>query len=132
MLIVTYIFQWRLFHEKYQRKNRTLELEQGEGARAEYSSIARTDTLIEQDEQKWAWHLYSLITNKLSLNVGKSNVLIFRGKNTTIPAINISIKGILVEEKDHAQYLGVFIDNKAFFSKHIEHVKTKLMKGNTI
>ena len=43
-----------------------------------------------------------------SLNVGKSNVLIFKGKYTTTPAINISIDRTLVEEKDNAKYLCLY------------------------
>ena len=73
-----------------------------------------------------------LIANKLSLNVGKSNLLVFRRKNTHVPLLNININGLAVEEKDYAKYLGVLIDNKLSFEKHIEHVNGKLTKGNAI
>ena len=73
-----------------------------------------------------------LVANKLSLNVGKSNVLLFRGKNKSTPSINIQINGISVEEKEHTKYLGIQIDNKLTFEKHIEHVKSRLIKGNAI
>jgi hypothetical protein len=73
-----------------------------------------------------------LAANKLSLNVGKSNVLLFRGRNQTLPPINLIINGLPVSEKDSAKYLGVMIDNRLTFSKHIEHVKSKLIRGNAI
>ena len=74
-----------------------------------------------------------LIANKLSLNVGKSNLLIFRHKNNnSIPALNIKINGLAVDEKDHAKYLGILIDNKLTFIHHIQHVNSKLTKGNAI
>ena len=74
-----------------------------------------------------------LIANKLSLNVKKSNVLLFRTKNSTgIRKINIKINGIDVEEKLYAKYLGVLIDNKLSYTEHINHVNSKLIKGNAI
>ena len=54
-----------------------------------------------------------LIANKLSLNVGKSNVLLFRQSNKQPPPpINITINGLPVDGKEHAKYLGIIIDNK--------------------
>ena len=44
----------------------------------------------------------------------------------------LNINGLAVEEKDYAKYLGVLIDNKLSFEKHIEHVNGKLTKGNAI
>ena len=64
--------------------------------------------------------------------MGKSNVLLFRGRNQTLPPINLIINGLPVTEKDNAKYLGIMIDNKLTFSKHIEHVKSKLLRGNAI
>ena len=74
-----------------------------------------------------------LVANKLSLNVKKSNVLLFRGKNSKISRnINIVINGTQAEEKQDAKYLGVMLDNKLSYSCHIKHVKAKITKGNAI
>ncbi len=74
-----------------------------------------------------------LIANKLSLNVGKSNILLFRQSNKQPPPpINITIDGLPVDEKEHAKYLGIIIDNKLNFKKHIDHVKSSLVKGCAI
>ena len=74
-----------------------------------------------------------LTANKLSLNVKKSNVLVFRTKNSPITRkIRIKINGTDAEEKNDAKYLGVMIDNKLSYVSHINHVKAKLTKGNAI
>ncbi len=71
-----------------------------------------------------------LAANKLSLNVKKSNFLHFHNDNCKKPTINLKLNGIDVEEKEVTKYLGVFIDNKLSWKSHIEHVKTKLSRGN--
>ena len=74
-----------------------------------------------------------LIANKLSLNVKKTKVLLFRPKNESRAAkINIILNGTPIEESEFAKYLGVIIDNKLSFEHHINQVKSKLIKGNAI
>ena len=71
-----------------------------------------------------------LAANKLSLNVKKSNFLHFhQGKERKI-TLNLTLNGTKVEEKTVAKYLGVFIDNKLNWKAHIQHVLTKLSRGN--
>ncbi len=87
---------------------------------------AGTEDLLNQELSKVSvW----LAANKLSLNVKKSNFLHFHhGKHK--PTINLKLNETIVEEKEVTKYLGVFIDNKLTWKPHIEHVKTKLSKGN--
>ena len=74
-----------------------------------------------------------LIANQLSLNVKKSNALLFRMKNDVCdPIVNIVINGDTVEEKQHTKYLGVILDHKLTYEQHINHVNAKLIKGNAI
>ncbi len=74
-----------------------------------------------------------LKANKLSLNIKKSNILVFRNKVTkTTETIDVKINGSPIEEKTYAKYLGLLIDNKLTFEKHIDHVLTKMKKGNGI
>ena len=74
-----------------------------------------------------------LVANKLSLNVKKSNVLLFRTKNESKTAkINLVLDGIPIEEKQSAKYLGVILDHKFTYENHAKHVKSKLIKGNAI
>ena len=64
--------------------------------------------IVEQTINQELIHVSNwLIANKLSLNVKKSNVLVFRTKDSTVNRhINITINGAQAEEKSHAKYLG--------------------------
>ena len=104
---------------------------------ADDNAIVLSDTDIKRLEHTLNTELIHvsnwLIANKLSLNVGKSNVLLFRRSNKQPPPpINITINGLPVDEKEHAKYLGIIIDNKLTFKKHIDHVKSRLVKGCAI
>ena len=88
-----------------------------------------TENLLNQELSKVSdW----LSANKLSLNVKKSNFLHFRHGHSKKQnqKINLELNGSKVEEKEVAKYLGVLIDNKLSWKSHIEHVKTKLSRGN--
>ena len=74
-----------------------------------------------------------LIANKLSLNVKKSNALLFRTKNeSSAPKINLQLNGSPIEEKISAKYLGIIMDHKFTYEEHIKQVRSKLIKGNAI
>ena len=95
-----------------------------------------------------------LAANKLSLNVSKSKLLIFNNKSSCINnnavspvatehvegtpednntpcdgSVAININGELLEEVDHAKYLGTLMDNKLNWSYQIDAVGLKLAKG---
>ena len=71
-----------------------------------------------------------LIANKLSLNVKKSNVILFKSQmHKQQDKINIYINHELLEGKKFTKYLGLLIDNKLTWENHIEHVNFKLSKG---
>ena len=74
-----------------------------------------------------------LKANKLSLNVKKTNFMVFRNKkDNSGPLLNLAINGETVEEVQCAKYLGIFIDHKLTFKEHINHVSKKLTRGNTL
>ena len=68
-----------------------------------------------------------LISNKLSLNVGKSCFLKF----SLLPKndINIKIASSTLEQKRVTKYLGVLIDDKLSWKDHIQSINIKLRKG---
>jgi hypothetical protein len=76
-----------------------------------------------------------LAANKLSLNVGKSKLLIFdnkRKQNDNVEngnTINITLNGQNLKEVDNAKYLGVLIDNKLNWTHQINAINMKLAKG---
>ena len=73
------------------------------------------------------------IANKISLNVKKSNLLLFRTKNEPSSIkINLVLNGSPIEEKCKAKYLGVILDHKLTYEHHIKQIRSKLIKGNAI
>ena len=53
-----------------------------------------------------------LNANKLTLNVEKSNLVLFRKTKKTLDTLNIKIKGEQIQQKEYTKYLGILIDNK--------------------
>ena len=68
-----------------------------------------------------------LAANKLSLNVGKSKLLVFNNKRKV--EVNLTLNGEPLKEVDHAKYLGILIDNKLNWIPQINAVNLKVSKG---
>ena len=66
--------------------------------------------------------------NKLFLNHNKTNYLVFSKKKTKFK-FNIHINKHLLQEKTNIKYLGITIDNKLLWNKHLENLKTSLSKA---
>ena len=83
------------------------------------------ETLNEELKNVFQW----LLSNKLSLNVKKSNFVIFRPVRKKPPRnINLEINSDSIEELESTKYLGVILDQNLNWKKHISHVSTKLSK----
>ena len=84
-------------------------------------SNPETEQLLNEEMQKI---LDWLTTNKLALNVDKSNYLIFTtGKNMKF---HLTLNNEILQEKDHKKYLGVIIDNnleKSYYSNQITTIQ---------
>jgi hypothetical protein len=63
--------------------------------------------------------------NKLSLNVGKTNYVLFSRK-TVIAHLEIKIGSVSIERKHHIKFLGIWVDEKLEWSDHVLHCKAKL------
>ena len=72
-----------------------------------------------------------LKANKLMINVKKSNLIVFKVGNSQSAGetINIYIENQILEPKDTAKYLGVYIDKRLSWDRHIEHINSKLNRG---
>lgn len=76
-----------------------------------------------------------LTANKLTLNIKKSNFVIFKPyqKKTTLE-VNIKMydnslqKYVDLECKEHVKYLGLLIDSKLSWKCHIDYISTKISK----
>ena len=73
-----------------------------------YESNKNTESIINEELQKVTeW----LVTNRLSLNVDKSNYLVFLFKNKR-DTLNITMNNEILHEKEETKYLGIIIDRK--------------------
>ena len=70
-----------------------------------------------------------LNTNKLTLNYKKTKFMIFTNKRYTQrfkSKFKVNINKQNIEKVQEFKYLGVIIDNKLTWSKHIEYLRTKI------
>ena len=73
-----------------------------------------------------------LNANRLSLNIDKTNFMIFRPKSKKEQCPTIHINGSSILEVDSAKFLGVIIDNKLNWLEHIKCISRKIAKGTGI
>ena len=70
-----------------------------------------------------------LNTNKLSLNVEKSNHVIFHPPQQKVHSINITVHQKKLEHKEYIKYLGVLIDSKLSWKSHIWEILKKVSRS---
>ena len=70
-----------------------------------------------------------LQSNKLTLNVDKSNFILFRPPQKSVRDITLRINNEIITQKSDCKYLGVFFDQHLTWIKHINYVNLKLSKG---
>ena len=70
-----------------------------------------------------------LKANKLSLNITKTQFMLFSGFKNTKPSINLKIEGESISETVKSKFLGVIIDNKLFWKDHIAYISGKIARG---
>ena len=73
-----------------------------------------------------------LQTNKLSLNVDKSNFMIFKGNKKDTSNVHIKIGGGSISLVCETNFLGVTIDDKLTWKCHIENISRKIYKSLAI
>ena len=68
--------------------------------------------------------------NKLSLNLSKTNFILFHTKNKSVPNnYTLSIDGIEIAQADKVKFLGVMIDKKLDWKNQIIYTSNKLAKS---
>ena len=72
-----------------------------------------------------------LAANKLTLNVSKSNMVLFHSKQKKVDFNQhvIKINNEVIEEKFYTKYLGILIDKHLSWQHHIANINLKLSKG---
>ena len=67
--------------------------------------------------------------NKLSLNINKTNFMLFMPKSFSHCTNHIVINQTRIQEVKETKFLGVIIDNKLKWSVHITYISKKISKG---
>lgn len=72
--------------------------------------------------------------NKLSLNIKKTNYIIFKNKHSNKPNINLNIKidGTVLQQVDTTKFLGLLIDSNLSWSSHTQHTSKIISKLNGV
>jgi len=74
-----------------------------------------------------------LKANKISLNAGKTEFLIFRHHRKTLAFIPfLKIGGKKIFESSHIKYLGILIDSHLNWKTHTTFLSSKLARANGI
>ena len=73
-----------------------------------------------------------LNTNRLSLNVKKTKLLLFHSKKKQVANFSIKVTCCSIEPVSHVKYLGVHIDNNLSWDYHIKCLSNKLGRSNGI
>ena len=89
-------------------------------------------SLIEQEETiNYNLTLVSnwLKANKLSLNIDKTNFIIFHPPQKAIKhRVMLSINNKVIKQEKHIKYLGLFIDSHLCWKYHILHITKKIKR----
>ena len=67
--------------------------------------------------------------NKLSLNISKTNFMLFKGKKTVDAMPDIQMNDEKISCIDRSKFLGVIIDDKLSWIHHIDHICKKISKS---
>ena len=70
-----------------------------------------------------------LCVNRLSLNISKTNFVIFHAINKPRIPVTILINKNAIDEAEHVKYLGILIDSRLTFKPHIDELKKKISRG---
>ena len=70
--------------------------------------------------------------NSLTLNINKTNLLLFDYRKRESTALEIHIDGTIIKSKKKTKFLGVILDNKLQWKDHYEQLKTKINRNYSL
>ena len=74
-----------------------------------------------------------LRANRISLNVDKTDIILFRSKQKSISkAMNFRISGQRIKTTHQTKYLGLLLDENLTFTSYLNALKVKLNRANRI
>ena len=84
------------------------------------------DTVCEELSNFFSW----FSANKLSLNVGKTNYIVFkRGVVSNNVPFDLSVDGKVLKRVDYTTFLGVIIDSALTWNNHVNLVSSKVSRS---
>ena len=68
--------------------------------------------------------------NKLSLNINKTNYIIFHSQNKPINNIShkLVIDNVEIQQKSHVKFLGIFLDEHLNWNKQYDHIQSNISR----
>ena len=89
------------------------------------------DTLIEEVNEGLQKITTWFHTNKLSLNIKKSNFIIFlpKGKKYNTDNVKININGNEIKQVNFTKFLGIYIDEHLSWAQHIDYLSQKIARN---
>jgi len=76
-------------------------------------------------ESIYSW----LCANKLSLNIDKSNVIIFHTPQKKVHGISICINNVPLKQVNELKYLGVMLDSNINWKAHVSYISCKIKRS---
>ena len=71
-----------------------------------------------------------LNVNRLALNIGKTNFVIFHSYNKSLPySVTLKLNNKAISQKSHIKYLGVIIDEHLTWSQHTTTISKKVSRS---
>ena len=93
----------------------------------EAESPEKLESIINKElKQLHTW----LIVNRLSLNIEKTNFVVFHPYNKPLShKITLKIQKKTISEKKHVKYLGIMIDSGLIWQEHIDTITQKISRS---
>ena len=83
------------------------------------------NTMNQELKEGTAW----LTANKLSLNINKTNFIIFKSNRKKLKhKTNVIINEHIIDQVKYAKFLGIYIDEELSWKYHINHIASKISK----
>ena len=89
----------------------------------ECENLSKLQRIVNKELKKLSIWLNS---NRLALNISKTNFVIFSAKNKPQQNVTIVLNRKAIEEKKSVKYLGILIDSNLSFSDHISALNKKI------
>jgi len=102
---------------------------------ADDTNVFLSGKSVDETIQKMNDELINIVewlrSNRLSLNIEKTNFMVFHTirRNVDMSDIGLFIDRKRIEKVDNVKFIGVILDSNLTWSKHIQMVKTKIARG---